>query len=113
MNIYIALLRGINVGGNSIINMDDLRAEFEKLGFSSVRTYINSGNVIFATGIADRLKLEKMIEKSLSKAFGYKTRVLVRSKSDIENTISHFPKVFADPGWKHNIIFLSDEIDSP
>ena len=112
MNQYIALLRGINVGGKGIIKMYALRDEFERLGFSSVRTYINSGNVIFATDMADRAKIEKKIEKSLAAAFGYKTRVLIRSKKDIENTISHFPKIFDDPKWKHNIIFLSDEINS-
>lgn len=113
MNKYIALLRGINVGGNSIIKMEALRDEFERLGFSSVRTYINSGNVIFSTDIADRAKIGKMIEKSLVDAFGYITKFLIRSKAEIENTISHFPKIFDDPAWKHNIIFLSDEINSP
>lgn len=112
-NRYIALLRGINVGGKGIIKMDDLRAEFERIGFATVRTYINSGNVIFTTDIADRAKMGKKIEKALAAAFGYKTKVLIRSKQDIENTISHFPKIFDDPNWKHNIIFLGDKINSP
>lgn len=47
---YIALLRGINVGGNNIIRMSDLKASFEELGFSDVVTYIQSGNVLFNTG---------------------------------------------------------------
>lgn len=113
MNQYVALLRGINVGGKSIIKMDALRAEFEEIGFSSVRTYINSGNVIFKTDMEDRVEIERLIERSLADAFGYKTNVLIRSESDIENTISHFPKIFDDTGWKHNVIFLSDEINSP
>jgi len=112
-NQYIAFLRGINVGGNNIIKMDALRDEFERIGFSSVRTYLNSGNVIFSTGMKDRARIEKKIEKSMAAAFGYKTKVLIRSKTDLENTISHFPKIFDDPEWKHNIIFLSDEINSP
>ncbi|NCP46313.1 MAG: DUF1697 domain-containing protein, partial [Flavobacteriales bacterium] len=49
MNQYLALLRGINVGGNNIIKMVDLKACFEKMGFTDVKTYIQSGNVIFTS----------------------------------------------------------------
>lgn len=113
LNQYIALLRGINVGGKGIIKMVALREEFERMGLSTVRTYINSGNVIFSTDMAGRAKIGKLIEESLATAFGYKTRVLIRSKKEIENTIKHFPKVFDDPKWKHNVIFLSDKINPP
>lgn len=109
---YIAFLRGINVGGNNIIKMDRLREEFERTGFSSVKTYIQSGNVIFQSELADKIKIEKTIEKALSAAFKYEAKVLIRSKKDMENTISHFPNIFQNPDWKHNVIFLSSTIDS-
>lgn len=109
---FVALLRGINVGGNNLIKMDSLRREFEKAGFQSVQTYIQSGNVIFLSGLNERMKVEKIIEKMLSTRFRYKAKVLVRSKKDMENTIAHFPKIFENPKWKHNVIFLSDAIDS-
>jgi uncharacterized protein (DUF1697 family) len=112
LDTYVAFLRGINVGGNNIIKMDALRAEFEKMGFHAVRTYIQSGNVIFRTDLLDRVELEKKIETSLSAAFDYKARVLVRSKVDLESSILHFPDIFENPEWKHNVIFLSDAIDS-
>lgn len=112
MNQYVALLRGINVGGNNIIKMDALRKEFEIIGFHSVRTYIQSGNVIFKTETADKNRIEKEIETVLSTKFNYEAKVLIRSKKEIENTITHFPPIFSNADWKHNVIFLSSIIDS-
>ncbi len=69
------MLRGINVGGNNIIKMADLKACFERMGFSNVSTYIQSGNVIFESTKKDAARLEKKIETSLSEAFRYDSRV--------------------------------------
>ena len=113
MGKYVAFLRGINVGGKGIIKMDDLRAALERAGLKSVHTYVNSGNVILDFDVSDRGLLESRIETVIADTLGYKTRALVRSKEDIERTVAHFPKVFDDPNWKHNIIFLSDKINSP
>jgi uncharacterized protein (DUF1697 family) len=108
---YVALLRGINVGGNNIIRMADLKDAFEKMGFQSVSTFIQSGNVLFEATKTDGRALEGQIEKALQKQFHYSARVLVRSQKEMENTVKHFPKRFADGTWKHNVIFLSDTID--
>jgi len=62
---YITLLRGINVGGNNIIKMTDLKSCFEDMGFTGVSTYIQSGNVIFFSGEQDKAKLTTKIEKEL------------------------------------------------
>jgi uncharacterized protein (DUF1697 family) len=113
METYVALLRGINVGGNNKIDMKELRGAFEKMGFHSVKTYINSGNVIFQSHVNDRNNVERTIEDSLETAFGYKASVFVRSRQDIADVIFNFPPVFASPEWKHNIIFLSGVINSP
>jgi uncharacterized protein (DUF1697 family) len=59
MTKYVALLRAINVGGNNIIKMDALRSEFEKMGFQSVKTYIQSGNVLFESDLSDKSEIEK------------------------------------------------------
>lgn len=112
MNKYVALLRAINVGGNNIINMTDLKLEFEKIGFENVKTYIQSGNVIFESKTIDKEKLEQTIEKALCNKFKYNTRVLVRTKEDMENTVLNFPKIFKNENWKHNICFLTKEINS-
>lgn len=109
---YVAFLRGINVGGNNIIRMDRLREEFEKMGFLSVKTYIQSGNVLFHSNVTDRIDIEKKIEKAMTTAFNYNAKVIVRSKEDIENTITQFPRIFEDPVWKHNVIFLTKSVDS-
>lgn len=112
MEHYICFLRGINVGGNNIIKMEALRKEFEAMGFHSVKTYIQSGNVIFQSEKKDKEKLEVIIEKALSKKFNYAARVVVRSAEEIENTIIHFPEIFKNTLWKHNVMFLCKEIDS-
>lgn len=109
---YVAFLRGINVGGNNIIKMDALRGEFEKMGFMSVKTYIQSGNVLFQSDIKEKDKIEQITEKELALKFCYNARVLVRSEKDMENTVLHFPEIFENPAWKHNVIFLSKAIDS-
>lgn len=109
---YVALLRGINVGGKGLIKMADLRVEFERLGFQSVRTYIQSGNVLFHAKEADKLKLENKIEKALLAKFKVATRVMLRSKREMTQVIAHLPKIFENPEWKHNVIFLSSAIDN-
>jgi uncharacterized protein (DUF1697 family) len=112
MTHYVAFLRGINVGGNNIIKMDALRAEFEKAGFQSVQTYIQSGNVLFESDLTDAIFVEKKIEKMLSLKFKYNAKVVVRSKKEMESIVSHMPKIFGNSNWKHNVLFLSSSIDS-
>ena len=110
---HVALLRGINVGGAHIVEMGILKREFEGMGFAMVRTYINSGNVVFRAVAPDREALRERIERTLAGVLGDRIPVLVRSRREIEDTIAHVPPVFDDPAWKHNVIFLSPEIDSP
>lgn len=112
MTKYVALLRAINVGGNNIIKMNDLKEEFEKIGFENVKTYIQSGNVLFESKITNKEKIEKTIEKALSNKFMYSARVIIRNQLEMENTIVNFPKIFENENWKHNICFLSNAIDS-
>ena len=71
MNQYLVLLRGINVGGKNIIKMADLKASFEEMGFSSVVTYIQSGNVLFQSEEKDKALLTTKVEKGLSKRFQF------------------------------------------
>lgn len=111
MTTYVAFLRGINVGGKNIIKMDALRVAFEKAGFTAVRTVIQSGNVLFESNSADPRKLEDTIEAMLTKTFHTKIRALVRSTQDMVRTVSHFPDVFSDDAWKHNVIFISRAIN--
>lgn len=102
---HVALLRGINVGGNNIIKMTALKQAFEDAGFDNVSTYIASGNVIF-TANNRPVALEKRIEKTLSTTFGYEARVLVRSKTQLAAVLNAAPKGWPDPKFRCNIIFL-------
>jgi uncharacterized protein (DUF1697 family) len=112
MNQYVALLRGINVGGSNPIKMTDLKACFEALGLKQVRTYIQSGNVLFRIGRSDQAKLTTQIEGALSKAFHYESRVVVRSMSELKAIIDRAPKGFgSDPGtYRYDVIFLKEPL---
>lgn len=112
MNQYVALLRGINVGGNNLIKMTDLKACFEGLGFQNVRTYIQSGNVLFSAARTTQAKLTKQIEHALSKTFGYKSRVVVRSHKQMKDIVANAPKGFgSDPAtYRYDVLFLKEPL---
>ena len=110
MTRYIALLRGINVGGKNLIKMPDLKACFEALGFDNVSTYIQSGNVLFDAARSDQAKLTALVEKALSKTFNYKSRVVVRSHKQMKEIVAGAPKGFgSDPAaYRYHVMFLKE-----
>jgi len=113
LNVFVALLRGVNVGGNNMISMSALKKSFEAMGFPHVSTYINSGNIIFTTKENDPRKLEKKIEQLLSKDYQLDSRVVVRSLSEMEKLVESLPQNWTgDSGWRYNVIFLRHTIDS-
>jgi len=93
--IYVAFLRGINVGGHKKIKMADLRLIFERLGYNDVKTYIQSGNVVFKTDVDDQRKLEKQISEAIGIDFGFKVPVLVKTRTELYNIMKNNP--FDDP----------------
>ena len=112
-NLFVALLRGVNVGGNNMISMSSLKKSFEALGFNDVVTYINSGNIIFKSKEADARKLESKIEKMLLKEYQLDSRVVLRSLSEMEKLVKNLPRNWNDDsGWRYNVIFLRHTIDS-
>src|ERR1041385_5029014 len=88
---YIALLRGINVGGNKLIKMEALAAAFTAAGFRKVKTYIASGNVIFETRATDRKALTKKIEKMLTAEFGHEIAVAVFTLDELQELTATDP----------------------
>jgi uncharacterized protein (DUF1697 family) len=112
MTQYVALLRGINVGGNNIIKMTDLKASFEALDFKDVRTYIQSGNVLFRASGSGQAKLTKQIEEALSKRFNYESRLVVRSLKQMKEIVTHAPKGFgSDPAtYRYDVFFLKEPL---
>lgn len=89
MQTYIALLRGINVGGHKKIKMADLKLLFEGLGFTNVFTYIQSGNVLFS--INEKKDFLNLIYEAIKNQFGFEVPVLVKKISEIESILSNCP----------------------
>lgn len=92
---YVALLRGINVGGNSIIKMSELKEAYEKAGMNNVKTYINSGNVIFESDEKNPSKLAKNLEIAVSQTFKIDSRTVVVSLPQLKKIKDDVP-----PEWK-------------
>lgn len=91
MKTYIALLRGINVSGNNIIKMTELKQLFLIEGFKNVTTYIQSGNVIFNTTENSKIKLEQSITNSIKNQFGYTINLIVLTKKELETVFNNNP----------------------
>jgi uncharacterized protein (DUF1697 family) len=104
---YVALLRGINVGGKNIIKMAALTACFEAQGYADVATYIQSGNVIFSAA-GNRASLVDRIEEVLAATFGYQARVVLRSRTQMQQTIDRAPPGFGgQPAkYRYDVVFL-------
>jgi uncharacterized protein (DUF1697 family) len=111
---YVALLRGINVGGNKKVEMPRLRATFERLGFGDVRTYINSGNVVFTATESERGRLVHAIEDAIEEDFGMPIKVLVRDREALEKTANAIPDDWVtDSTMRCDVLFLSDDDHRP
>lgn len=102
---YVALLRGINVGGNNPVNMKELARVLAEAGYSDVRTYINSGNVVFS---ADAVPTEAELELLLGDRFGFRIPVLLRDRAAYAVTVEAAPVEFADEGLRRDVLFLKD-----
>jgi len=85
------LLRGINVGGGNIIPMADLRGCFEGMGFTGVRTHIQSGNVVFRTKSRDVGQVTRKIEEAIEKEFGFRVDVIVRTAEELRDVVARNP----------------------
>jgi len=112
MSRYVALLRGINVGGRNLIRMADLKACFEKHGHEDVVTYIASGNVLFTSGGARRAALERDLEAMLAKRFGYEASVVLRTDKQIGAIVEGAPDGFGSrpDSYRYDVIFLKEPL---
>lgn len=106
---YVALLRGINVGGKNIIKMADLKACFEAQGLQSVSTYIQSGNVLFQSP-DPAAKLVPRLEKALASTFKYNASLVLRSQAQLQSVLKKAPKGFGSQPekYRYDVIFLKD-----
>jgi uncharacterized protein (DUF1697 family) len=109
MPVYVSMLRGINVGGHKKIKMDQLRASFEGLGFEQVKTYIQSGNVVFKAAKTSPAALGKKVETKILEDFGHSVSVIVRSANEMKQVVTGNPfleEKGIDPDKLH-VMFLS------
>ncbi|HWI64261.1 MAG TPA: DUF1697 domain-containing protein [Symbiobacteriaceae bacterium] len=90
MTTFIALLRGINVGGHKLVKMAELKRTFEALGFSRVQTYIQSGNVVFEAA-EDEASLRRRIEQAIEAAFGFAVPTVLRTAQALEAIVADCP----------------------
>lgn len=109
--VYVALLRGINVGGKNKVDMKRLKDTFESEGMTAVRTYINSGNVIFSSPSRSRTSLTGTIESAITKAFGLEIPVIVRDLKNMRTVVKALPRTWVnDQTMKCDVMFLWDDV---
>jgi uncharacterized protein (DUF1697 family) len=103
---YLALLRGINVGGRSLMRMADLRAAFEEMEFAEVATYIQSGNVLFRAPRQKREALAARIEAELSRRFGWELRAVLLTEAQLRAVVEGAPPGFGSESHLCDVLFL-------
>jgi uncharacterized protein (DUF1697 family) len=113
MTWYVALLRGINVGGRNLIAMPALRACFADNGFPDARTYIQSGNVVFSSSGTRAAALTRRIEDVLSTTFAYEASVVLRSRTQLRAVVDKAPNGFGTKPseYRCDVIFLKEPLN--
>lgn len=107
---YVALLRGINVGGNRKVPMMELRHLFEDMGYTDVSTYINSGNVIFSAAVEPHAA---DIERAMAEQFGFAVDMLIVSQAKLTSVAGATPDEWTnDAEQKSDVVFLFPDIDT-
>jgi uncharacterized protein (DUF1697 family) len=114
MKTYIALFRGINVGGSHMLPMKELKLLLEQNDCQAVRTYIQSGNVIFESSISDVGRLAKRLTAAVSKSHGFEPRVLILTRAEFEKAAAGnpFPEASDNPKSLH-LFFLAEPPKKP
>ncbi len=104
---YVALLRGINVGGRNLLSMAEIRACLERKNFEQVTTYIQSGNVLFESDSKDAASLTAAIQKALSATFDHDAQVFLRSERQLKQVVEQAPKEWmTGADLRRNVAFL-------
>lgn len=114
MKTYVALFRGINVGGRNILPMKELKALLEKAGLQGVVTYIQSGNVVFRSSDANSSRLSDQISAEIKNGFGFEPQVLLLAMEELETAMESnpFPEAESEPKSLH-LNFLANVPQNP
>jgi len=115
MHTYIALLRGINVGGNNIIKMADLRDCLQSKGYRNVQTYIQSGNVVLQSDEENRDLLLDELQSALRSRFDYHNPVVLLRFNELEHVIKDAPDGYGDDDeiYKYDVLYLKHPLTAP
>ena len=105
---YVALLRGINVGGNNKIKMADLKIAVEKAGYTNVVTLIQSGNVIFDSSTKNQQKIAKELEQVILKSFRITSSVVIRSLPQMKKILAGVPRSWATNDLRKYVAFIKE-----
>jgi uncharacterized protein (DUF1697 family) len=114
MTTCMSLFRGINVGGNRIVPMSELKNLHQALGFKDVVTYIQSGNVVFSSDATNPAQLARQIEESFAQKFGFQSQVMVRTSAELQEIIASNPfqnQPEKEPKWVA-VLFLTTRPES-
>jgi uncharacterized protein (DUF1697 family) len=103
---YLALLRGINVGGKNLVKMADLRSAVEEMGLDEVATYIQSGNVLFRAPRQKREELAARIESALSRRFGVELKVVLLTEANLRAVVAGAPRGFGSKSHLCDVVFV-------
>lgn len=110
--MYVALLRGINVGGKNKVDMKQLKQAFEEAGMSSVITYINSGNILFADNSHSKRQLAPLLEQVIYSHFALQIKVLVYDENEFRKIAESVPENWSnDQQMKSDVLFLWEDVD--
>ena len=113
MALWIALFRGINVGGNHLLPMAELRSLLEGMGCDDVRTYIQSGNVVLRSSVRSRTKLQDAIGQAVEDAKGFRAPVLVLSAKELDSAVRKNPFGAVEDGKLLHFNFLYEKPKRP
>ena len=113
MTVYVSMLRGVNVGGSGLVKMEPLREAYESIGLADVRTLLQSGNVLFRSGLTDRERLVKRIMQEIERRFDLQVEVVLRTLAEVASIVDRGPTLSprADKS-KLLVMFLSSVPDA-
>ncbi|MBH5318782.1 DUF1697 domain-containing protein [Paenibacillus sp. GSMTC-2017] len=110
--VFVALLRGINVGGNNKIDMKQLKNTFEGVGLHDVVTYINTGNIIFTDNHRSPQELANILEEAIVNDFSLSIKVMIRTLVEIKTIMESLPPNWTnDQSMKSDVLYLWDEVN--
>lgn len=117
---YVALFRGINVGGMNAVKMDELKKLFEELGFPDVRSYIQSGNILFSSDLGKE-EIHEVLMTEFARHFGFEAGIHLRSRDELAQTVEGLPFTeeeikaaeAADPNVTHLYVYFLDQPIGP